>query len=72
MIYSLQGSNCCGYGSVGTDTIGYDCVIIPGAAKETAKRNPAPNSICGNGKGLITTTKASKKASKTVCSKNQF
>jgi hypothetical protein len=41
--------------------------MIPGASKATAAKNPAPNSICGNGFGLVTL--ASGKVSKTVCSK---
>ena len=63
-----QGSICCGYGSKGTKTTGYDCVMIPGASKATANKNPAPNSICGNGKGLITTAVAAAMITKTVCS----
>ena len=31
---SFQGPNgCCGYGSVGTKTNGFDCAVIPGAFK---------------------------------------
>ncbi len=67
--FVLQGSICCGYGSKGTKTTGYDCIMIPGASKATAMKNPAPNSICGNGKGLINTTIAAMKISTTVCSK---
>jgi hypothetical protein len=28
-------------------TTGFDCVMIPGASKATAAKNPAPNSLCG-------------------------
>jgi len=48
-------------------TSGYDCVMIPGASKATAAKNPAPNSLCGNGAGLVTV--AAGVISKTVCSK---
>jgi hypothetical protein len=61
----LQGSICCGYGSKGTLTSGYDCVMIPGATK-AADKVPVPNSICGQGKGLVTVTKGT---TVTVCSK---
>lgn len=47
-------------------SLGYDCVMIPGATKASNK-NPVPNSICGNGKGLVTL--AAGTTSATVCSK---
>jgi hypothetical protein len=63
----FQGSICCGYGAGGVDLNGYDCVMIPGASKVTnAIYTPAPNSICGNKKGLV---KVVSGASTTLCSK---
>jgi hypothetical protein len=50
---------------LGTKTTGYDCVMIPGASKASNKA-PVPNSICGNGKGLVTTVIGMTPA--TVCS----
>ena len=47
-------------------SLGYDCVMIPGATKASNK-SPVPNSICGNGKGLVTL--AAGTTSATVCSK---
>ena len=47
--------------------MGYDCVMIPGASKITVDLNPAPNSLCGNNKGLVTA--AAGTTSTTVCSK---
>ncbi len=61
-----QGSVCCGYGAAGLATSGYDCVMIPGASK-ASNYNPVPNSICGNGNGLVTTVIGNTSA--TVCSK---
>jgi len=49
--------------------MGYDCVMIPGASKITANNNPAPNSICGQGAGLVTATGMT---STTVCSKRLY
>ena len=66
----MQGSICCGYGSLGVMTSGYDCVMIPGATK-AADKAPVPNSICGQGKGLVTVVAGMTTA--TVCSKySQF
>jgi hypothetical protein len=67
-LFLQQGSVCCGYGSKGVAISGYDCVMIPGASKFQAPiGTPVPNSICGNGKGLV--TKATDAVSTTVCSK---
>ena len=47
--------------------MGYDCVMIPGASKVTGGVfTPAPNSICGNGAGLV---KVAAGVSTTLCSK---
>ncbi len=66
-LFVQQGSVCCGYGNLGVAISGYDCVMIPGASKVQAPiGTPVPNSICGNGAGLVT---ASGTTSTTVCSK---
>ena len=63
----FQGSSCCGYGSKGTNAMGFDCLIIPGAQKTTAIGVfPSPNYICGSGKGLVNVAGG---ASTTICSK---
>ena len=41
--------------------------MIPGASKITSMKSPAPNSICGQGVGLVTATIGT--VSTTVCSK---
>ena len=67
---SQQGSMCCGYGSKGTDTKGFDCIMIPGASKAATALTPTPNqSFCGKSQGLFTGTKTGA-GSKTVCSKS--
>ena len=63
-----------------TGMMGYDCVIIPGAAKGTmcsdfAADNLNNNRFCGNSAGLATVTAATNNANNvcancgTVCSK---
>ncbi|XP_059081532.1 uncharacterized protein LOC131879276 [Tigriopus californicus] len=43
-----KSSECCGYGNDGKGVNGYDCVVIPGALKQTAKEELIPGSqICG-------------------------
>ena len=44
-IFRIQGNQCCAYGTSGFGSIGYDCLMIPGAS--TLTKNPAPNSFCG-------------------------
>lgn len=44
--------NCCGYGEDGADTMGMDCLVIPGAKKATGA--PASPKICGRDLGLVT------------------
>jgi hypothetical protein len=63
----LQNSKCCGYGSVGVDTKGFDCVIIPGAVKSLTPFTGVANQFCG-GKGFVTIAGGSVIAA-TVCSK---
>ncbi len=63
---------CCGYGADGMGTKGYDCLVIPGAAKMTTPFALLPyNAFCGQG-GLITAAAAANveaTGGKTVCSK---
>ncbi|XP_059081472.1 uncharacterized protein LOC131879228 [Tigriopus californicus] len=61
-------SECCGYGTNGKGTKGYDCVVIPGAQMQTADEKLIPGSqICGR-----KLTSASKGAmSKTICSEQR-
>ena len=67
IFYTFQGSVCCGYGAAGVDANGYDCVMIPGASMFAAGFvfSPAPNSVCGNGAGLVNALGG---ASTTLCS----
>ncbi|XP_059081541.1 uncharacterized protein LOC131879286 [Tigriopus californicus] len=61
-------TQCCGYGSKGDDVNGYDCVVIPGALKQTDKQDPALGSqFCG---GILTTIDAGTDG-KTVCTKQR-
>ena len=50
-------------------TMGYDCVTIPGAVKNTADMNAAPERICG--RQFVTATGMAA-AAKTICSKFCF
>jgi hypothetical protein len=54
---------CCGYGTAGLGTMGYDCIIIPGAAK-VAGAIIISQAFCGRD-GLAT---AATSGSMTVCS----
>ena len=47
--------------------MGYDCLMIPGAIKNTANAYNTPESICGSGLGLLTATTAT-----TVCCESYF
>jgi len=42
-----KASACCGYGMDGMTTIGFDCLTIPGAAKNTANNKGLPEQFCG-------------------------
>lgn len=61
-----KGSLCCGYGTDAMMTFGYDCVTIPGAVKNTADMNAAPERICG--RQFVTATKGMAALAKTICS----
>ena len=58
-------SQCCGYGTNGAGTGGFDCVMIPSASKQmTSNVILAANAICGRSMGLVS---AGGGASATVC-----
>jgi len=60
-----KGGDCCNYGTAGVGTMGYDCVIIPGAAKVTSPYTLIKNqAFCG---GLLVKTHANAVAV-TICS----
>ena len=68
----MTGEKCCGYeadGKAQTDENygGWDCLIIPGAAKATANAAFINDSQCGQNIGLITQDGAAAGANKTVC-----
>jgi hypothetical protein len=67
--FPQQGSICCGYGSTGKATSGYDCVIIPGAMKMTASTLVNNLAICGAG-GLAVATAVIATGGNTICSKS--
>ena len=67
----LTGLQCCAYMADGkgpTDDWGYDCVVIPGAAK--AGGTLINDSQCGQGVGLATANNAPTMVNKTVCCKS--
>ena len=70
---SAKGANlgavCCGYGTDGMATTGYDCLIIPGAEKDSNGEVKA-DQFCGRSQGLVTHTSSGMPAV-TVCSSRQ-
>merc|ERR1711981_1322301 len=68
-IAHVKHSTCCGYGTKGTGTLGFDCLLIPGASKaaDSAALNAAGWCQAGGDEGLVTL--AAGKPSATVCSK---
>ena len=68
---------CCGYGVDGKATKGFDCVIIPGASRKTAKTSSGvttngdikDSEFCGRQLGVHETTQANGPRA-TICSKN--
>ena len=61
----IDQNSCCGYGTAGTKTGGYDCIDIPGAVTGTMMTKGAGERFCG--RNLVTAAGA---VSKTICSKN--
>ncbi|XP_059087694.1 uncharacterized protein LOC131884073 isoform X2 [Tigriopus californicus] len=58
---------CCGYGSKGTKTAGFDCVMIPSASKMAVSKVILPAAaFCGRSKGLVSVGGGN---SATVCSR---
>lgn len=64
------GSVCCAYGTAGTKTSGYDCLIIPGAEKDTNGAVKA-DQFCGRSQGLVTASMMTGMPGVTVCSRRQ-
>lgn len=72
----LSDSNCCGYGANGIGSMGYDCIMIPHATRQTTSGAQVPgNAFCGRSKGLaITNTAGTATATVSICcesSKNE-
>ena len=69
-IFLLKLTTCCAYGTAGVKTVGYDCLMIPGAEKKTIA-NPQGNLgfSCqgGGGKGLNSVVGG--QINVTICSK---
>ena len=62
-------SMCCGYGSKGMDTSGYDCLVIPDAMKSTITTMAGKFSeFCGSS-ATFSTVLGGEFATKTVCCK---
>ena len=66
--FTFQGTKCCAYGADGLKTFGYDCVVIPGAAKMTTPFAMIGPAFCGAAGLLYTDSVTSKTGGKTVCS----
>ncbi len=45
---------CCSYGDNGQNTMGYDCINIPGAEKAAATKAMVGSNLCGRSNGLVT------------------
>lgn len=52
---------------IGMNTLGWDCLVIPGAKKGTASATLAGEKFCGHSEGLVD---AADGAETTVCSKS--
>ena len=65
-LFSLTQNQCCGYGTDGLGTNGYDCVVIPGALKSSEGAIQGRDKLCGRSKGLVT---ADMEAAATICSR---
>ena len=64
----IADASCCGYGTDGMKTGGYDCLMIPGAEKATG--TPVAPTNCGGKKGLVTAAAGTTAA--TICCKFKF
>ena len=64
---------CCGYGASGKKSVwGYDCLIVPGAAKQKTTGTRLQNSVfCGNNFATVSTklNTVVAKETNTICSK---
>lgn len=50
----FTGTSCCGYGTNGMNTNGYDCLIIPSATQQAmAGMVIAANAFCGRSVGIV-------------------
>jgi len=65
-----QGAKCCGYGTDGQQTAGYDCLFVNGAENVGGMR--VQENYCGRKQGLITVTAVGGNvmAGKTICCKS--
>ncbi|TRY71623.1 hypothetical protein TCAL_16162 [Tigriopus californicus] len=59
-------TNCCGYGTDGLKTLGFDCLSIPGAQSKTTG-TAFFSRFCGRSAGLVNTATGVAAASKTFC-----
>ena len=55
---------CCSYGTSGSATEGYDCLVIPGAKKTMATTGKTASQLCGN---LIVTVSGMMAATSICC-----
>lgn len=63
-------SKCCGYGTDGKGVNGYDCVVIPGAQKQSADEKPVPGTqICG--RAFVTVDSMPTTMVKTICTEQR-
>ena len=67
-LFSLTQNQCCGYGTDGLGTNGYDCVVIPGALKSSEGAIQGRDKLCGRSKGLVTAD-TEDAAAATICSR---
>ena len=68
MSMGFSMASCCGYGSDGMGTKGYDCVIIDGAVKNTNDMKGLGERFCG--RQLVSNDMDM--ATKTICSKYSY
>lgn len=64
-----KSGSCCGYGPDGMGTVGYDCVIIPGASKNTAMAKSVSGGSEFCGRQLATAALGMAKPAATICCK---